>query len=177
MPNIKIKPCPYAVIISASFWLKRQESVWLLNMTPTCLRVQNSLGALPGGHSPGGRDISVWPRRWALFVVLKGNSRGTDTALATANCTRRLHLNDIKQTFKHICSRDTALKRTVPWHKCADLKLADVYSWITLGWLYAIATFCSNKDTGLFFLVDDWLNNVTTWTHTSTINTVDFLHT
>lgn len=32
MPNTKIKSYSYAVILSASFWLKQQESVWLLNV-------------------------------------------------------------------------------------------------------------------------------------------------
>lgn len=145
MPNIKIKPCPYAVIISASFWLKQQESVWLLNTHTHPLKSAEFPWCSPFPAQEGRDSLGSG---WALFLVLKRDSRAralARAAPAAAICACRLQLNDIKQTSKHICSRDSDLKITVPWHKCADLKLTGVYSWITLGWLHATATFCSKK--------------------------------
>lgn len=147
MPNIKRKSCPYAVITSASFWLKQQESVWLLNMHTHPFKSAEFPSCLPFRAQP----MKEGPAS-ALAAAL-GAVRGAEQRLPSTgpgpscacNCDLCLHLNDIKQTFQHICSRDTALKITVPWHKCADLKLTDVYSWITLGWLHAIATFCSDE--------------------------------
>lgn len=124
MPNIKIKSCPYAVIISASFWLKQQESVQLWN---THTHPFKSLSRIPsvstlwgtdherrGGSSPGcGSGSCSW-----YWKDTPGAQAPARIVLATAISTCRLHSRHIKQPFEHICSRDSVLKITVPWQVC-----------------------------------------------------------
>lgn len=114
MPNTKIKSYSYAVILSASSWLKQQESVWLLNVQTHPFR---------SAEFPSSPPFRVQTRKEGTALPLAaalGAVRGAEKRLpghgrvVLANYTCSLHRSDIKQPFKHICLRDNALKITVP---------------------------------------------------------------